>query len=594
MSSTDHETTGVAEDQTTEGNVVVESDIEDDHDNNQDMESSSSSSSIYSSHFLKLLKEVVTTNDEEPSSTFDHECQFMERFCAADSQPNEKLFLNFFVHLEKELQVEDDTVVDVNDFVNQLWSIVESHMTTILDNEWFQLYLNSSSSNNDDSEVNDDSDDKCQLSNLLSFLNVVTELGLSYMKHLTKAMGKTKNKKQQTKSSDIESKSGESRTEDAQNDGVKRDVVANEHFLKSAVLLHDLLLILNATEEGVKLQSKISLLCESIYLAFPDNDTACDTVPNTIVYLLSESLLLSAKKTIVKRVYKMRSALDLLEYSESTILQDILMRTVISPLYLSTKEGIKFLAYAFNVDPSLPPLFHSAIVPQIPQADENTVSALGDLYFRSWKGAQSQTLLQIEHNCIQDLMFHAIHARNSKLFANLRLILNHFHSQKNQARVDEMLLRLYEPILFRSLNVANSVVRRNATCLFVDAFPLRDPELNREDSENLLQKQIGLLREVLMDECPLVRIAALEGLCKILTLYWEVFSSDDCFSLLKQLVSKLAFDSSSINVRVSVCKGLAYLLDNHLSHHALKSMSCLTITSVLIREPLTHPYSFCV
>lgn len=56
-----------------------------------------------------------------------------------------------------------------------------------------------------------------------------------------------------------------------------------------------------------------------------------------------------------------------------------------------------------------------------------------------------------------------------------------------------MLLRLYEPILWRALNYANPLVRRNATSLFVDAFPLQDTERPQREIDEQLQKQFDLL-----------------------------------------------------------------------------------------------------
>ena len=49
-----------------------------------------------------------------------------------------------------------------------------------------------------------------------------------------------------------------------------------------------------------------------------------------------------------------------------------------------------------------------------------------------------------------------------------------FNEQKRQRGVDAMLLRLWEPILWRALQVANPNVRRNAATLFVEGFPLQD------------------------------------------------------------------------------------------------------------------------
>ena len=59
----------------------------------------------------------------------------------------------------------------------------------------------------------------------------------------------------------------------------------------------------------------------------------------------------------------------------------------------------------------------------------------------------------------------------------LQQTLSYIHNQKRQRGVDGALLRLYEPILWRSLAVANANVRRNAATILVEAFPLQDPSM---------------------------------------------------------------------------------------------------------------------
>jgi condensin-2 complex subunit G2 len=115
------------------------------------------------------------------------------------------------------------------------------------------------------------------------------------------------------------------------------------------------------------------------------------------------------------------------------------------------------------------------------------------LYYKTWKNSSGKTLLSVEYNCIQNLMYHAIHSRDFSLFKSIRVILDAFHLNKKQNGVDELLLRLYEPILFRSLSVANEDVRRNAALLLIDSFPFRNPDHNKEESEILIQKQYKCL-----------------------------------------------------------------------------------------------------
>ena len=75
--------------------------------------------------------------------------------------------------------------------------------------------------------------------------------------------------------------------------------------------------------------------------------------------------------------------------------------------------------------------------------------------------------------CQQGLMESCIVAKTAALSTALRRVLYGFHSQKAQSRVDAMLLRLYEPILFRSLASANNAIRCNAFNLLFEAFPIQ-------------------------------------------------------------------------------------------------------------------------
>jgi condensin-2 complex subunit G2 len=116
---------------------------------------------------------------------------------------------------------------------------------------------------------------------------------------------------------------------------------------------------------GTILQDNIALLCEIVYTQFPNEEMSHELVPQTIPLLLANSLQKGAKKNDVKRVWNMREALNLLEYEEESVLQELLLRCIISPLYLNSVEGKKFLYFIFNMNPVLIELVHSTIVAQV-------------------------------------------------------------------------------------------------------------------------------------------------------------------------------------------------------------------------------------
>ena len=55
----------------------------------------------------------------------------------------------------------------------------------------------------------------------------------------------------------------------------------------------------------------------------------------------------------------------------------------------------------------------------------------------------------------------------------------------------------------------------------MDAFPLQNPDASAVEVADLLQKQLDILQTLLVDPDPHVRIAAIVGVCRILTVYWE-------------------------------------------------------------------------
>lgn len=66
----------------------------------------------------------------------------------------------------------------------------------------------------------------------------------------------------------------------------------------------------------------------------------------------------------------------------------------------------------------------------------------------------------------------AILARTSQLHTNLERVLNCLHDQKSTPVVQEMLQRLYKPILWPALAAPNALVRRNAMSILLSAFPI--------------------------------------------------------------------------------------------------------------------------
>lgn len=245
-----------------------------------------------------------------------------------------------------------------------------------------------------------------------------------------------------------------------------------------------MLLVLGSSSEERSVQSSISALCELWYSQQREGNEAL--ISQTITFLLLQSLEPNSKAADLKRLYDFRTSLPLIDLDDvsATDLCQLLQRTAIHPLFLVNPQGKKFLTYLFTINLGLIDKMHEAIQYSLLSSKDWMIKAYAEVYFRvkrnlvltnfkAWRASEGPFRIRIEHNCVQDYIKNSIHVKNPQLIAHSRMILEHFHMQKlNLKHVDSMLVRLYEPIIWRSLQVANPYVRRNAVVQFAIAFPL--------------------------------------------------------------------------------------------------------------------------
>lgn len=344
-----------------------------------------------------------------------------------------------------------------------------------------------------------------------------------------------------------------------------KKVFTASDLLPAVSELHDNLVLF---ESDSNLLSEIANLCEEWWKEQLPGKEAL--ISQSLPFLLSRSLTLK-KKVDVHRVYSLREAFTLFDFEDESIedLKLLLIRCLIAPFYLKMDEGRKFLAFMFGLSRQLVKEVLAMVKSQIPFGRKSMLEAYADIIFRAWRSAESESREVMEDEFLQGLVESSIHASSVSLSASVRRILGGFISQRTTDGVEKLLFRLAEPVIFRSLQVANSNVRQNALHLLIDLFPLEDPDATREVKDTLLEKQFFLFERLLMDECPDVRIVAVEGSCRILHLFWEIIPAPTITKLITQIFDDMAHDLCN-EVRLSTVNGIIYLLGNPLSHEILK------------------------
>ena len=327
-------------------------------------------------------------------------------------------------------------------------------------------------------------------------------------------------------------------------------------------------------------QDLIAKTCELYYLA---NHALRDRLlPNVLLYLLQSALsrpstaVSPAQRTrlkpasFVRRLFTVRKALNNLHFSASAPypqLHELFICTVSSPSFFRSPDGRKFLAHLL----SLPPLQNTvfdAILQQFTTIRPSVAPLYATVLLHSWKTFRDD-FLQARYMHLADLF---LCASSQPLSSNLQATLSLFHSNKRISGIDLLLHRSYTPILYRHLHVANPLVRKNALLLLADAFPVHDPGVGCDVVEQAVEMQSTKMLSLLQDPAAIVRKTAIESVCRVLGLYWDIVPITTARNMLHVIVTKLAFDTSSIHVRIAVFEGIRFLLDN-VHCHAILSVS---------------------
>lgn len=351
--------------------------------------------------------------------------------------------------------------------------------------------------------------------------------------------------------------------------------------------LHDSLLAI----PDLDIQDNISQACEKWW----SRDLADKglLVANSITYLITRAVSDIATVSVIKRLYAMKDAMQILEFDDpsSEALKAVLLQCYVTPIFLKADQGRKFLSSLFYLSLSYTAQIHESIKMLLLHCPSQHLTWYGNIYFDAWKNAMTPYLEVIENQCLQDLMYSAVHAPRKgtrSMFHSLRCVLACFHQRVTQQNVINMLVRLYGPFLWRSLKVANADVRTNATTLLLEVFPLQDHCQNKQDQDEGLQRQFTIMKELLEDPSVAVRIAAITGVCRVLSYYWELVPASVIKSFLTKLIVKLCRDASSDNVRVAVLQGMCVIMDNVLSVPVMKELlpllhHCIHDTSEKVR-----------
>uniref|UniRef100_A0A1B6JB81 Uncharacterized protein n=2 Tax=Homalodisca liturata TaxID=320908 RepID=A0A1B6JB81_9HEMI len=342
----------------------------------------------------------------------------------------------------------------------------------------------------------------------------------------------------------------------------------SETFTQMAMVLN-----LAMTHETCQLQVKNEICKLSEYCCIKELRVPGEFYLNTFNFLFDYTL--SEKETeavdvklAVKRMWEMHVALARLNLRTQTCeaVVNKLARIVVSPNYLACKEGRQFIAFTFTLDIKLIKKFHQAVKDFLPSCKRNQAVAYGEVYHSAWLNGSAEVRQALGSQCIQNLMTHMFVFPRKKqelthLGHNVFAILSYLHHNRTLSHFSKTLSELYMPLLWRHLRSGNNIERCNAAEVFLDAYPLETPGSGKVEESNFMNKQHSEMFDLLTDNCHVVRIIAIKGICDKLCSAWRTFPPETIQVLMRNLID-LASDGSDAGVRRALYDGLAVLLLN--------------------------------
>lgn len=327
-------------------------------------------------------------------------------------------------------------------------------------------------------------------------------------------------------------------------------------------------MLLSISDSGS--QALVACALESVVLGSYEGRE--DYYGGVLMYLIGACVTLRTTAADVARLYRVRHLFAELDWEHESIesMKLQIMRCVASPSFLRSSHSSELLALFFTVHPSFTAEVHSTVKNQVTFCRPGAVKSYASALHKAFKMADECTRVHIEE-CIQEWILLAIRTVR-KSADRARQVLEEIHRHHHEDAMGDLLCKLYGPILWRSLKVANWQVRENAAKLIQYTFPLIPSDLGVAEKEQELVRQLRIFRETLLDPSEPVRRVGVGVVCTVLRGYWDILPPGETAELLTALYSRCARDKKAPTVRAAVCEGFGWVLQNPLSHATMTAV----------------------
>ncbi|XP_024084294.1 condensin-2 complex subunit G2-like isoform X2 [Cimex lectularius] len=254
------------------------------------------------------------------------------------------------------------------------------------------------------------------------------------------------------------------------------------------------------------------------------------------------------------------------------IIRSKLLKCVTSRNFLKSKEGTVWAGIILSREISHVRSLQQKIRDFLITLSKKEAGAYADIYFYGWANGDEDIKREIEENCIQDLMKRIFTLRRNGIDMGrtgklVFSVLQNLHTLRTSKKFSEVITKLYTPLLWRYLRSANPAERCNAAEVFLDVFPLE--KVGSVGNASFKDRQVKEIKDLLTDDCHIVRIIAVKGTCYHLAQSVTLLTLMDIKQFFEIIVDKLANDGSTYLVRVAVFVGISTMLEFSTTHGIL-------------------------
>ncbi|CRG94677.1 conserved Plasmodium protein, unknown function [Plasmodium gallinaceum] len=343
----------------------------------------------------------------------------------------------------------------------------------------------------------------------------------------------------------------------------KKSINLDENFRKLFYKLIEIQFMLSDKEVRISFGKCLLNICE---LKLIENEFSDYIKVNVLLFLLWKSCSTDGKISDINKLKKYKDFCKIIKWGISDKTTNsfyILCSYSLSlPKFYENCDGKIFLSYVWSLNENIAYHLFNKFVNSTVVLPYDNINHYSKIIYSTWKNCSDDMRSVLETQL--EYLVHFSLKCPIKIAARFRCVLDIFNTNKGDKSINQLIFKIYDPVIWRNLMSPNWKIRFNATCIFQLIFPVVDPCIKDINYLEEMDKAYNALIELSEDKNTCVRQATAKCICYILNELWEIIHDDKRIILLDILINKSLKDKYNENVRTEAVLGLYEIAKNKM------------------------------